>query len=261
MNIIIFGATGSIGRHLVEQALAQGHLVTAFARNPGAVSRVHENLSVYQGDVLDADAVADAVQGHDAVLIAIGAGRKGGVRSEGTKNVIDAMRRHGVKRLVCESTLGAGDSYAVLNFFWKRLMFGLLLRPAFADHQAQEAFIQESDLDWVIVRPAAFTDGPATDAYKHGFPATEKNLAFKISRADVAGFMLRQLADDTYLRRTPGLSYARPVRVRTQLSHHVMVAAIKTPARNVSARLSYRVAMRRKSLSLQNMRSTTLRCL
>ena len=90
-------------------------------------------------------------------------------------------------------------------------MFGLLLRPAFADHQAQELLVRESGLDWVIVRPAAFTNGPATDAYKHGFPATEKNLTFKISRADVAGFMLRQLTDDTYLHRTPGLSYAKPV--------------------------------------------------
>lgn len=212
MKIIIFGATGSIGRHLVEQSLQQGHRVTAFSRNPDAIDRYHENLTVHAGDVLDARAVSDAVKGQDAVLVALGAGRKGGVRAPGTQNVIDAMRRHGVKRLVCESTLGAGDSYGVLNFFWKRLMFGLLLRPAFADHQVQETFVRESDLDWVIVRPAAFTDGPATDTYKHGFPATEKDLNFKISRADVAGFMLRQLTDDTYLRKTPGLSYARPVK-------------------------------------------------
>lgn len=212
MKLIIFGATGSIGRHLVDQALQQGHRVTAFARNPAALDRRHENLTGHAGDVLDPGSVSDAVHGHDAVLIALGAGRKGGVRSAGTRNVIDAMRQHGVDRLVCETTLGAGDSHDVLNFFWKRLMFGLLLRPAFADHQAQEAHIRDSGLDWVIVRPAAFTDGPATNIYKHGFPATEKNLTFKISRADVAGFMLRQLTDDTYLRKTPGLSYVKPVR-------------------------------------------------
>jgi uncharacterized protein YbjT (DUF2867 family) len=212
MKIIIFGATGSIGRHLVDQALTQGHNVTAFARNPAALDRHHENLTGYAGDVRDAASVAGAVKDHDAVMIALGAGRKGGVRSAGTKNVIDAMRAHGVKRLVCETTLGAGDSYDALNFFWKRLMFGLLLRPAFADHQAQEIHIRNSDLDWIIVRPAAFTDGPATTAYMHGFPATEKNLTFKISRADVAGFMLRQIADDTYLRQTPGLSYVKPAK-------------------------------------------------
>ena len=88
----------------------------------------------------------------------------------------------------------------------------MLLQPAFADHQAQEAYIRDSALDWVIVRPAAFTDGPATNAYRRGFPATEKNLSFKISRADVAGFMLGQVADDTYLRQTPGLSNVIPAR-------------------------------------------------
>jgi putative NADH-flavin reductase len=214
MKIIIFGATGSIGRHLVDQALMHGHNVTAFARNPAALTQDHPNLKRFAGDALDAAAVDDAVQGHDAVLVALGAGRKGGIRSAGTKNVIDGMQRHGVRRLVCETTLGAGDSRAVLNFFWKRLMFGLLLRPAFADHQLQEAHIRDSDLDWVIVRPAAFTDGPATNVYKEGFPATEQNLTFKISRADVAGFMLRQIADNTYLRQTPGLSYAKPVTAR-----------------------------------------------
>jgi len=117
------------------------------------------------------------------------------------------MQRRGLRRLVCLSTLGAGDSRALLNFFWKRIMFGLLLREAYADHEAQEAIVKRSGLDWIIVRPGAFTDGPATGAYKHGFPPTEKNLKLKISRADVADFMLRQLTDDTYLRQSPGLSY------------------------------------------------------
>lgn len=207
MRLIVFGATGTIGRHLVDQALSQGHLVTAFSRQPSALRVDHQNLTRQAGDVLDASAVADAVQGHDAVLIALGAGRKGTVRSVGTRHVVEAMERHGVRRLVCQTTLGAGDSRALLNFFWKRIMFGLLLREAYADHEAQEAIIKQSDLDWVIVRPAAFTDGPATGACKHGFPPTEKNLKLKISRADVADFMLRQLTDDTYLRQSPGLSY------------------------------------------------------
>ncbi len=207
MKLIIFGATGTMGRHLVDQALSQGHQVTAFARKPFALKLDHRNLTRQAGDVLDRGAVADAVQGHDAVLIALGSGRKGTVRSVGTKHVIDGMERHGVRRLVCQTTLGAGDSRANLNFFWKHIMFGLLLREVYADHEAQEAFTKQSDLDWIIVRPAAFTDGPATGAYKHGFPPTEKNLKLKISRADVANFMLRQLADDTYLRQSPSLSY------------------------------------------------------
>ena len=207
MKLIIFGATGTVGRLLVDQALSQGHRVTAFSRKPATLKSDHQNLTRQAGDVLDRDAVADAIQGHDAVLIALGAGRKGTVRATGTKHIVEAMALHGVRRLVCQSTLGAGDSRPLLNFFWKRIMFGLLLREAYADHEAQEALVRQSGLDWIIVRPAAFTDGPATGAYKHSFPPTEKNLKLKISRADVAGFMLRQLTEDSYLRQSPGLSY------------------------------------------------------
>jgi putative NADH-flavin reductase len=207
MKLIIFGATGTVGRHLVEQALSQGHGVTAFARRPLALKLDHQDLSRQAGDVLDPRAVADAVRGHDAVLIALGAGRKGTVRSVGTKHVIDAMERRGIRRLVCQTTLGAGDSRPLLNFFWKHIMFGLLLREVYADHQTQEAFIKKSALDWIIVRPGAFTDGPATGAYQHGFPPAAKKLKSRISRADVADFMLQQLNDDTYLRESPGLSY------------------------------------------------------
>ena len=86
-------------------------------------------------------------------------------------------------------------------------MFGLLLRDAYADHQAQETLVQESGLDWTIVRPGAYTDGPATGAYRHGFPPTEHGLKLKISRADVADFLLRQLTDPGYLHQAPSLSY------------------------------------------------------
>ncbi len=208
MKLIVFGATGSVGRHLVEQALSRGHRVTAFARRPDALEPMHHHcLDRRAGDVLDRAAVADAVPGHDAVLVALGAGRKGTVRSIGTRHVVQSMSDSGVRRLLCLSTLGAGDSRPLLNFFWKRIMFGLLLRAAYADHEAQEACVRQSGLDWTIVRPAAFTDGPATGAYRHGFTALAPDLMLKISRADVADFVLRQVADDTYLRAAPGLSY------------------------------------------------------
>ena len=207
MKVIIFGATGSVGRHLVEQSLRDGHNVTAFARDPSVLELTHANLTRRAGDVLDAAAVQAAIAGHDAVMVALGAGRKGAVRAAGTRNIIAGMTRHGLRRMVCASTMGVGDSYPALNFFWKRIMFGLLLRKAFADHQAQEEAVRQSDLDWVIVRPGAYTDGPATGVYKSGFAPAEKNLALKISRADVARFMLEQLTGTAWLRRTPGLSY------------------------------------------------------
>ncbi len=151
--------------------------------------------------------VAKAVQNQEAVLCALGAGRQGRVRAEGTRHIIRAMESAGVKRLVCQTTLGAGESRGNLDFFWKYVMFGLLLKEAYADHQVQEEYVKKSRLDWTIVRPGAFTDGPLTGTYRHGFPAGDKTTRLKISRADVADFMLRQLTDEAYLKRTPGLSY------------------------------------------------------
>lgn len=207
MKLIIFGATGTLGRHVVAQALEQDHQVTAFARNPSALNLAHPNLVCIRGDALDKDAVANAVADHDAAVITLGAGMKGTVRSVGSRHIIDAMERHGVRRLVCLSTLGAGDSHNNLNFFWKYIMFGLLLRKAMLDHEAQEALVRSSSLDWIIVRPAAFHDGPATGLYKHGFPRSEKNLKLNVSRADVADFMLKGLTNNAYLHQLPGLSY------------------------------------------------------
>lgn len=208
MKLIIFGATGSVGHHIVDQALAQGHDVTAFARRPAALGIKHPNLSLVAGDVFDPSAVSEAVKGNEAVLITLGSAKlTGKLRSVGTKHIINAMAEHGVKRLICQSTLGVGDSRTNLNFFWKYLMFGILLRFVLNDHAVQEENVKRSALDWIIVRPAAFTDGPITGTYKHGFGAQEKNLIVEIARADVADFMLNQLNDNRYLRCTPGLSY------------------------------------------------------
>ena len=207
MKVLVFGATGGVGRHVVEEGLARGHDVTAFVRDPSRLDVAHERLTVFRGDVLDAASVERAVRGQGAVLCSIGAGRKGRVRSEGTRNIVRALVGAGVRRLVCQTTLGVGESSGNLNLFWKHVMFGLLLRGAFADHEQQEAHVRSSALEWTIVRPAAFTDGERTGEYRHGFSPAKKGLRLNISRADVAEFMLDQLTDDTYLRQAPGLSY------------------------------------------------------
>ncbi len=207
MKLLIFGSTGSIGRLLIKQALEQGHTVTAFTRDATKVNIKHNNLQVTRGDVMDPASVERAIKGHEVVLCSLGAGRKGTVRSEGTRNIISSMEKVGVRRLICQSTLGVGDSWGNLNVFWKYIMFGLLLRPAYADHVRQEDYVRQSRLDWTIVRPGAFTDGERTGKYRHGFSCTDRTTKIKISRADVADFMLKQLIDDTCLHKTPGLSY------------------------------------------------------
>jgi putative NADH-flavin reductase len=206
MKVIVFGATGTVGSLVVEQALQEGHEVTAFTRNPARMPQRHEHLQIAAGDVTDLDAVQRAVSGHDAVIVTLGAGRKGNVRADGTRTIIEAMERTGVRRLICQSTLGVGDSRGNLNFLWKYVMFGLLLRAAYDDHVRQEEFVKRSDLDWTIVRPSAFTDGPRTGRYERGF-GTDRKTKLNISRADVADFLVAQLTDTTYMHRTPAISY------------------------------------------------------
>lgn len=207
MKRIIFGSTGSIGRQLVRQGLEQGYLVTAYARDPSKLDIRHDNMKVVQGDAMDLSSVEKAVQGQDAVLCSLGAGAKGTVRSRGTKNIIRAMEKVGIRRFVCQSSLGVGDSWGNLNFFWKYVMFRGFLRQAYADHVSQEDHVRQSGLDWTIVRSAAFTDGNRTGEYRHGFPGNDKTTKLKVSRDDVAEFMLKQLTHEEYLRKTPGLSY------------------------------------------------------
>lgn len=210
MKLIIFGATGGTGRQLVAQALEQGHDVTAFVRNPAKLDQKHEKLTMIQGDALSYASVERAIQGQDAVLCALGMPNirdKSNLRTHATKNIIRAMDNTGVKRFVCLSGHGAGNSFETLPFHYKYLLVPLMMRNLYADHNLQEGYIRESQLDWTIARPGNLTDGERTGDYQHGFTGENRTITLKISRADTADFMLKQLADDTYLYQAPSLSY------------------------------------------------------
>lgn len=208
MKTIIFGASGTVGKLAVQQMLHDGHEVTAFARSPEKIAIDDPKLTYVAGDALSASAVANAVNGHDAVVITLGSGmsRKSKIRSQGTLNIIQAMHKHGVQRLICQSTLGAHESWSNLNFFWKRIMFGALIRPVFQDHELQENFVRASGLKWTIVRPGAFEEGPETGAFKEDIKPMDRALTLKISRADIARFLSRQLSDLRYVNRAVGIS-------------------------------------------------------
>ena len=209
MKLVVFGSTGGVGQQVVKQALEQEHIVTAFGRNPAKLNIQHPHLKFFQGDVMNPSAVEEAVQDQDAVVCTLGSGQKltGTVRSEGTRHIIQAMKQSNIQRFICQTTMGVGDSWGSLNFYWKYIMFGLILRNVFADHERQEQEVQQSGLDWTIVRPGAFIEGGYTGQYRHGFSGTDKTSKLKISRADIADFILKQLGNDSYLHQTPSLSY------------------------------------------------------
>lgn len=209
MKLLVFGATGKVGRHLVKQALEQGHEVTAFARNPEKLGPPRDKLRLAKGDVLDVGSIIAAMRGQEGVLCALGMPllNKQGLRARGSANIVQAMNEVGVRRLVCLSALGTGDSADLLPFHYKFILAPLLMRHMYADHGLQEKHIRSSGLDWVIARPANFVEAGRTGGYRHGFTVDEDAPTLKISTADVADFMLKQVSDDTYLHRTPALSY------------------------------------------------------
>ncbi|MFC1975764.1 NAD(P)-dependent oxidoreductase [Chloroflexota bacterium] len=216
MKLLIFGATGRTGLALVSQALDEGHSVTAFARNPKAMNIQHPDLTVVQGDILDYESVDAAMQNQEVVLSALGVNsfKKNTIISDGTQNILKAMCEHHVKRFICVTTMGLGDSKNQKGWAYIMpisLMFRLQRLPIlcnqFLDRELQEEYIKNSALDWIIVRPGGLTNGPHTGNYRHGFSIDDTTIKVQISRADVADFMLKQIADDTYLHKTPSLSY------------------------------------------------------
>lgn len=207
MKIIVFGATGSVGEKIVNQALEKGYSVTAFVRNPEKLtSKNHPNLNIFQGDVLNLADVKEAVKNQDVVLCALGDGKIGKIRAEGTKQIITALKDSTTNRFICQSTIGAGNSYTNLNFIWKYVMFGFLLKKVLPDHNLQEKYIMESDLDYTIVRPSALTDGEISTNYQENFDETVKKLSLKISRPDVANFMIQQIDSKKYLKKAVSIS-------------------------------------------------------
>src|ERR671921_1338393 len=191
----------------MRQALAQGYEVTALARNPSAVAPEDHRPRVLEGNALDASEVEAAVAGQDAVLSALGtsSARPTTLFSESTHNLIGAMDKHGVSRLVCITGIGVGDSKGHVGFLYDRIIRPFVVKNVYEDKERQEEAIEQSDLEWVIVRPAQLTDEPARGEYKVYLKGSY--TATKISRADVADFMLAQLTDDTYVHKMPVISY------------------------------------------------------
>lgn len=209
-RVLIVGASGGTGRQLVDRALERGYAVTALVRDPAKLPVDHPHLTVVQGDVLDADSVEEAVRGHDAVLSALGHRRyfpPTRILSEGTRNILAAMEKHGVGRLVCETSLGIGDSAGRMGLVYTFFVIPFVLPFYFWDKARQERLVAASGVEWVIVRPGALTDRRSRDRYRSGRGVGSFLWTVRVSRGDVADFMLNQLTSDTHLRTAAGVCW------------------------------------------------------
>jgi putative NADH-flavin reductase len=210
MNIVVFGASGRSGRLVVEQALEQGHAVTAFVRDLSAFSDVGARspsalgkLRVVKGDALDAAAVSDAIEGQEAVVSAIGPRVKEtpDICSVSIEHIIAGMKRHGAARLICITS-----SSDFQGFLFKQIMKPILLRQVYEDKERQEMQIFKSGLDWTIVRPGILQEGARTGRYRLAVSSMPK-FGWRVSRADLAEFILRELKRRDYIRQSIAIAY------------------------------------------------------
>lgn len=213
MKVTVFGASGRTGRHLVQQALAEGHQVTAFTRSPATLGAYGDQVRIVEGDVQDAAAVEEVVAGADAVLSVLGPTENvpDYQVTRGTVHILAAMEKHGVRRLILSAGAGVtvpGDEPTLLNRAINVLL-KLFSRHVYEDMKRVVALVRASDVEWIIVRVprlvdnASGADGSAGDV-KVGYVG--KGMGMSLARADLAAFMLQQLQSNAYVRQAPVIS-------------------------------------------------------
>lgn len=208
MKLTIFGATGGTGQELVKQALADGHMVTAYVRNPDKVKQQDERLAVVQGEMHESEKIAQAIAGADAVISALGPTSNTPERplTTGMKHIVAAMKKTGARRLITATGAGVADPNDKPQLIGR--LFGLALRlfarHVLADSQGMVAAIRGSDLDWTLARAPRLNDNPGTGQLKVGYAG--QGPGTQLARADFARFMLNQLSSDQWVNKAPMLS-------------------------------------------------------
>ena len=203
MNVLVFGASGKTGREVVRQALARGFNVSAFVRDTARLPLAHANLRLVKGEITDPRAVARAMEEQTCVISTLGVGlplRHDPIVIEGVRTIARASEHASVERLLYMSFIGVRESRDAAGFLLKQLA-GTVLRHEVADHEAKEAAVAESFVDWTIVRPPKLTNGRLTASYRVGADIEARSPLPMMSRADVAEFMLRQLSDQSFIRK------------------------------------------------------------
>jgi putative NADH-flavin reductase len=197
MKVVVFGASGKTGSLVVEKAVSAGHEVTAFVHDAAQYHR--SGLRVVAGDAGDSAAVRKAITGQDAVIDTIGGKtpyKDTNLERTAAQNIVESMHSESVRRLVVVSMMGIGESKEQAPFWYEHLLMPTYLRGADKDKTAMESAVQSSGLDFVIARPPVLTEDPATGSFTI-VPHSHK--AHKITRADLAQFLIDQLTDSQHL--------------------------------------------------------------
>jgi len=206
MKIAVFGSSGNVGKLLVEQALAEGYDVIAYARNPSKLTIRHDHLTIVHGELSDEAMIDRAITGADAVISVMGpSGKsKGTPITDGMKHIIAAMNNHGVRRLIALSTASSKDPNDKPGIKIKAMisLVKTTSPDAYADIVGWSDVIRASNLDWTLVRVLLLNNKPKTGNVKTGYPGLNE-LGTPISRADLAEFMLKQVKDTKYIRQAP----------------------------------------------------------
>ncbi len=210
MKVVVFGGSGRTGKELIVQLLARGHEVTAVVRRSGDFDLRYEGLRAVEGDALKPETFDAALEGHDAVLSALGvAGFLNSLRPmtfyrDSARVIVDRMLAAALRRLVLVSSVGVLDDPSAP--IWYRTIVRPLLRHKYADMRAMEALVARSGLDWTVVRAAQLVDGPLTQRYRIGENGSLPDIG-KISRGDLADFLAREAHDAAYVDRAVAISY------------------------------------------------------
>ncbi len=208
MKLAVFGGTGRTGLHFVRQALEAGHEVTALARSPSRMNVAHPRLTVIRGDVQDASCIEATVAGADVVVSLLGPTRDNPpfTVAQGTSHILDAMRKYGVRRIVLSAGAGVGDandSPRLINHLISFLL-KVMAKGAYEDMSKTAQVVRASDLDWVMVRVPMLTEAPAAGSIRVGWVG--KGTGPRLSREDMASFVLQQVTADDYIRQAPVIS-------------------------------------------------------
>ena len=207
-TLLVIGASRGIGLETVKAGLAAGHTVRAFARSAASIPIESPRLVKVAGDALSQTDLDKAVRGADAVIQSLGVSSPRELAfgttlfSASTRVLVEAMQAAGVKRLIAVTGAGAGNSRGRINPLYDYLVFPILLQRVYADKDIAEDIISKSNLDWTIVRPGMLTNGAATDHIK-ALPEMKDWRGGAISRADVATFLVQQVADRDMIGKTP----------------------------------------------------------